>query len=424
MHAALTRPVVWIVSGLGGLLTLFAIGQSMAHASAPSSTPTTPAERERKREKDRKRDAEKKNSKGGGGGGGKAKDEPSGKGGGGKVDDDTNGKGGGGATIPDRPVELEGRTVELIPGTRYRATIELEGLKALANNDMIAQELQKGGPNFSELNVLGMDTKRTATGVYIGPRKTWELPKEIVKLERVAGPKPEDKPKPKPDDKPSDKPKPDDKPAGRTPTQAATFLYSYATEAIRAGKGSSLGTKGHANETVKLAQRDMRKIEADGIYGPKTRARGKELLGKPFPEREATRVPSSPVLKQLPPGPPVSKPSSSPATSKPSSSPKPAPATSKPSSSSSAKASPPPPASVPAGRAPQTAASELLSYVQAVLKRPSGQHAAAFGYKDHPNEVVRAAQKDMGELATDGIYGPSVRARGKALIGKDFPARA
>jgi hypothetical protein len=76
-------------------------------------------------------------------------------------------------------------------------------------------------------------------------------------------------------------------------------------------------------------------------------------------------------------------------------------------------------------RAPQTAAADLLSYVQSVLRLPSAQHAAGFGYKDHPNEVVRAAQRDMaGGIAADGIYGPGSRARGKALIGKDFPARA
>lgn len=69
----------------------------------------------------------------------------------------------------------------------------------------------------------------------------------------------------------------------------------------------------------------------------------------------------------------------------------------------------------PAGRSPQAAASDLLTYFNA--GRP-------LGTKDAPSTFVEAAQRDMGGgIATDGIYGPDTRARGRALIGKVFPPR-
>lgn len=74
----------------------------------------------------------------------------------------------------------------------------------------------------------------------------------------------------------------------------------------------------------------------------------------------------------------------------------------------------------PAKRAPIQAARELLEYVSSVIK--SGQ-GATLGSKTAPNPAVKAAQLDMGISPADGIYGPATRNKGKALTGKDFPAR-
>lgn len=75
----------------------------------------------------------------------------------------------------------------------------------------------------------------------------------------------------------------------RTPKQAAKSLYDFVKGRISAGQGSEL--HGKYNEIVDKAQRDMggTKLKAAidkgqaGIYGPLTRARGKELLGMEFP---------------------------------------------------------------------------------------------------------------------------------------------
>lgn len=189
------------------------------------------------------------------------------------------------------------RRAKLVPDTRYRASIELEGIQAMVNNDVIAQKMQEQVGPLRDLAVLGRDEKRTATGVYDGPAREITLPKEVVKLESLGH---VEEPTPKPLPKPAPKPAP--APATRTPTQAAQALWQYATEVIRAGHGSTLGTKDRPNTFVRAAQADMRKLDADGVYGDKTRARGKELLGKPFPDRNGTRVPA-PVPsapKQLP----------------------------------------------------------------------------------------------------------------------------
>jgi hypothetical protein len=43
---------------------------------------------------------------------------------------------------------------------------------------------------------------------------------------------------------------------------------------------SDLGSKKKPNANVREAQRDMKQLTADGIYGPKTRARVHTLTGK------------------------------------------------------------------------------------------------------------------------------------------------
>jgi hypothetical protein len=303
--------------------------------------------------------------------------------------------------LPSWEVQI-GREVELMPGVRYRATLELTGIKALANNAMVAEELQKGGPHFSDLAVLGRDTKRTATGVYICPRKRWTLPPEIVKLERQIV-KPDEKPEPKPDDKPA--------PAGRTPSKAAEALYSYVTARIRSGQAATLGDKSQPNEVVRDAQRDMRKIATDGIYGPKTMARGKELLGKPFPPR-TLQLPAKPAepFKVPPKAAPAPKPAPAPK------------APAKPAAPTASKPAAPPPATEPVRRAPEQAARELLAYVKAALASGTGL-ATKLGTKATPSATVRDAQRDMGQITADGIYGPATRERGRALISTPFPPR-
>jgi hypothetical protein len=246
------------------------------------------------------------------------------------------------------------------------------------------------------------------------------------------------------EDKPAEPGKPEDKPRGAR--AAAQALYDYVTAAIRSGRGATLGDKSGPNAFVRDAQRDMGRLTTDGIYGPKTRARGKELLGREFPAREgATRVPArAPVPAPSAPSAPKpetlltsrapsasapSKPSaappkaSSPAPSKPSAAPPKAspPAPSKP-SAAPPKASPPAPSkpSAPSARTAMQAATELRAYAVDVLGRGQG---ALLGTKAKPSEVVRDAQRDMGQLTTDGIYGPKTRERGKALTGQSFPAR-
>ena len=72
--------------------------------------------------------------------------------------------------------------------------------------------------------------------------------------------------------------------AKRAPLKAAQELLAYVKPILSAKRGSELGTKGAPNSFVKAAQLDMG-LEPDGIYGPDTRARGKQLLGVTFPAR-------------------------------------------------------------------------------------------------------------------------------------------
>lgn len=156
-------------------------------------------------------------------------------------------------------------------------------------------------------------------------------------------------------------------PAMRKATQAAQDLYTYATALIRAGHGERLGSKASPDETVRSAQRDMKGLVIDGIYGPKTMSRGKELLGREFPSRtSAARI---------------------------------APA---------------------AARSPDQAASDLYNVLSPAALAGD---VTPFGSKAHPNALVKGAQHDMGQLTTDGIYGPKTQARGTKLLFVDFPTR-
>lgn len=204
----------------------------------------------------------------------------------------------------------------------------------------------------------------------------------------------------------------------RSAKQAATELLSYASMAIRSGMDAQLGTKELPSDYVAAAQRDMRGLVSDGVYGPKTMKRGHELTGISFPSRvkglgrsQAPKLPSpasssafkTPLKKALPLSAaeldaiPVPPPPPTAAIEKP-------------------PAAPPSPATVVHEHSPVEAAAALFEYLRST-KPPT------WGVKGAPNKVIQAAQNDMGGLAADGIYGPKTRARGKELLGKAFPPR-
>lgn len=163
-------------------------------------------------------------------------------------------------------------------------------------------------------------------------------------------------------------------PKKRTAREAAEHLYSMATAAIRSDLADQLGSTAHPNEAVRKDQHDMGKIAADGAYGPKTQARGKELLGKPFPTRPHAATPA----------------------------PKPAPAP-KPKTA----AAPP----KPAASAATTAARELDSYIAAQGGRSRAK--------------IADLQWTLG-LDTDGIPGGVTKSRVQDLLLRsvDWPAAA
>lgn len=207
---------------------------------------------------------------------------------------------------------------------------------------------------------------------------------------------------------------------GRTAKEAARELLSYVSPLIRAGNGDALGTKEAPNQIVLMAQRDMKGkgVVADGVYGPKTAARGKELLGIEFPSRTpaAKRI----VSRQPPTAAAAAKPAPSAAPvivdMPQSAAASPAPAAPLVEIMKAQPPAPPPPPDVPVAKhSPKEAAAALLIY----LEGPSPD----FGSKGHPSSIVRDAQSAMGKLTADGIYGPKTQARGRALTGKAFPAR-
>ena len=78
-------------------------------------------------------------------------------------------------------------------------------------------------------------------------------------------------------------------------------------------------------------------------------------------------------------------------------------------------------AKIPATRDPAQAAQDLYNYVKKAI---ASKQTALLGTKSRPNPFVRTAQRDMGLIPADGIYGPATRARGKSILkGVNFPAR-
>lgn len=185
--------------------------------------------------------------------------------------------------------------------------------------------------------------------------------------------------------------------------QAAQALYEYASRLVSAGRASALGTKNRRNSKVKAWQAAMGRIKDDGIYGPATRRRGKELLGMEFPVRRRAPRPGPP-----PPAPRPLAPASE-------SDPVPEPPI-------LLSSTAPTRAPAPAGRSARVAAAELLEYVRGVGTKG---RARKLGYRGKPNAMIRAAQEDLGfsDADSDGIYGPQTRAAGKELLGVTFPAR-
>jgi hypothetical protein len=69
----------------------------------------------------------------------------------------------------------------------------------------------------------------------------------------------------------------------------------------------------------------------------------------------------------------------------------------------------------PSKRSPAQAAADLYAYV-------TGPHPK-WGVKNDPSTFIADCERDMGNVPVQGIYGPLDRARGKQLIGKNFPPR-
>jgi hypothetical protein len=163
----------------------------------------------------------------------------------------------------------------------------------------------------------------------------------------------------------------------RAPSDAARELYSLVVPLIRDGNLDALGTNAQPSQAIAILQRDMRVIKSDGIYGPKTAARGKELLGREFPPRTA------PANRRV---------SATPAT--------------------------------PAPQAPKVAIRYSPEQAAEALYLLVTHPPVDWGSKKLPNSLIEAAQHDMGELVADGVYGPKTQARGTKLTGHKFPARS
>lgn len=143
---------------------------------------------------------------------------------------------------------------------------------------------------------------------------------------------------------------PSSTPSGpRSPEKAASDLKGYLTA------GGDPGHKGKVSQFVKAAQKDMGGLTADGIYGPKTKARARAL---------GVVIDGS------------------------------APRTSHASQSTSL------------ARSQKQAAADLKNYLA---------QGGNPGSKGNPSSYVKAAQHDMGGLTADGIMGPKTKARAKAL---------
>ncbi|HEX6290295.1 MAG TPA: hypothetical protein VFZ66_13970 [Herpetosiphonaceae bacterium] len=230
---------------------------------------------------------------------------------------------------------------------------------------------------------------------------------------------------------PGQKPNPQQPPAANggskySPETAAAMLKLYLTRSTIAPE--DWGSKQSPNPIIADAQRDMGGVAVDGIYGPKTQARGAALTMSSWPARPAPKaaakpsstIPSNPVK--------VTSSTTTASSSKPTTPPKTAAKPKTPSASAPTPNAPPGGATVDLSaqvvtteRSPKQAAQALHAYVTGVIR--SGRGATELGSKAARNNTVAVAQRDMRGLEVDGIYGPKTQARGKELLGIEFPSR-
>ena len=78
-------------------------------------------------------------------------------------------------------------------------------------------------------------------------------------------------------------PEPEPEPAAPSPAELQEAAARRLLAHIKSG--GARGVRNRPSPKVKAAQAAMGGLVADGIYGPKTRARGAALLGQPFPPR-------------------------------------------------------------------------------------------------------------------------------------------
>lgn len=142
-------------------------------------------------------------------------------------------------------------------------------------------------------------------------------------------------------------------------TGAAIALRDYLTNS------GSFGSKANPDRNVAQYQKDMGKLDNDGIVGPKTRARA-HVLGVTLP----TAIPASTqkLVEQL---------------------------------------------EKSGGPSPANAAKVLASYLKETKR---------FGTKAYPDARVKRLQSLMGGIDADGIVGPKTNARARAL-GVTLPVR-
>jgi len=69
-------------------------------------------------------------------------------------------------------------------GKRYRATITLGLLQSMASNQMVAQKLTEAG--FTEVNVTGSGSTRTATALWEKDTASGAIPSEISNITQLA----------------------------------------------------------------------------------------------------------------------------------------------------------------------------------------------------------------------------------------------
>lgn len=229
-------------------------------------------------------------------------------------------------------------------------------------------------------------------------------------------PSPQPTPGPAPAPTPAPTPAPSPVQAVRTPREAADNLLLYITRAA----GSDLGTKQRPNAIIKDAQVQMLGIDADGVYGPQTQARGQQLTNTAWPTRKITTRATTLAPKAKAP---TAIPSNPVAVVKA------APASALPATSSAAKAAavakpaavPEVPSAVtPKARGAQDAARDLYAYVVPLVR---DNKQLELGTKAAPSDYIAACQRDMRLITSDGIYGPATVKRGKELLGREFPTR-